>query len=450
MSKTLSRRTFLRNSAVVAGAGVLLPQFSIVHAAGDKLRHACVGVGGMGRGDLESLLGGGKVQVVAICDVDEGNLNAAAEFLKTKAGMPDVRLYRDWRVMLEKEDKNIDSVNVSTPDHQHAPVAMSAIQRGKHTYCQKPLTHTVYEARQLTLAARKMGVVTQMGIQIHADITYRLAVAIVQDGAIGKVTEWHSWQSSGAWATGGRPEGSDPVPPQLDWDQWIGVAPMRPFKADIYHPARWRGWQDFGCGVLGDFACHIFDPVFTALQVGPCLTVRTEAPAAEINNETFPSWQIVHYEFAATKWTQGPTVKGTWYNGEVKLPRELAPMPAEYNLPKSGSLIVGTEGVMVLPHWAGPQLYPLEKFKAYKRPDIKGIDHYQQWVDACLGKGKAEANFDYSGPMTETVLLGNVGLHFAGKTLNWDAEKMQITNVPAANQRVRKTYRSGWEVKGLS
>jgi hypothetical protein len=340
-------------------------------------------------------------------------------------------------------------VNVSTPDHMHAPIAYSAIQKGKHVYCQKPLTHTVNEARILTAAARKAGVVTQMGIQCHADIAYRMAVAIIQSGGIGKVKEFHSWQSGSAvWTTAtARPEGEDPVPASLDWNKWIGVAPMRPFKADTYHQAKWRGWQNFGSGVMGDFACHIFDPVFTALKIGAPLSVKTEV--SNYNTETFPAWQIAQYEFPGTEYTAGKTIRGTWYNGEKIPPRELVPMPAEYKLPGAGSILVGEDGVMVLPHWAGPQLYPLEKFKGYQRPKIKSLDHYQQWVDACLGKGTPEANFDYSGSMTETVLLGNVGIHFAGKTLQWDAATMKIPNMPEAEKHLRKIYRDGWTVEGI-
>ncbi len=448
MKYRVSRRQFLRSSAAL-GSLLFLPKLSLAKSANGKLQHACIGVGGMGFGDLQSILSGGTTDIVALCDVDAGNLAKAVEYLKTEHKIESVRQYRDWRELLEKEGDKIDSVNVSTPDHMHAPIAYSAIQKGKHVYCQKPLTHTVNEARILTLAARNMGVMTQMGIQIHADIAYRMGVAIIQSGGIGKVTQFHSWQSGSAvWTTAtARPEGEDPVPSSLNWDHWIGVAPMRPYKADVYHPAKWRGWQAFGGGVMGDFACHIFDPVFTALKLEAPLSVKTEV--SNYNTETYPVWQVVEYEFPGTEFTAGKTVKGTWYNGEKIPPRELVPMPTEYKLPHAGSIIVGEEGVMVLPHWAGPQLYPLEKFKGYQRPKVKSLDHYQQWVDACLGKGKPEANFDFSGPMTEAVLLGNVGIHFAGKTLQWDPVKMKIPNMPEAEKYLRKTYREGWSVKGI-
>jgi len=435
----LTRRSFLRQTAAFA---TLLPGLSLADSPNSRLQHASIGVGGMGNSDLNSILRGGTTDIVAICDVDANNLAKAAQKL------PNARKYRDWRQMLEKEADNIDSVNVSTPDHMHAPISFSAIKLGKHVYCQKPLTHTVHEARKLTLAARKAKVVTQMGIQIHADITYRMAAAIVQEGAIGKIKEWHSWQGSGAWAAGGRPEGQDPIPANLDWDKWIGVAPMRPYKKGIYHQVRWRGWRDFGSGVMGDFACHIFDPVFTALGLSHCLSVRTET--SEANEETFPAWQIARYVFPGTRYTAAKTVNGTWYNGSKRPSRELAKMPPEYKLPGAGSIIIGEEGVMVLPHWAGPQLYPLEKFKGYKRPKVKSLNHYQQWVDACLGKGRAEADFDYSGPLTETTQLGNLGIRFPGQTLKWDSAGFRITNVTEANDYLRKTYRQGWHIPGLT
>jgi len=440
-NSNLTRRSFLKQTAAIAGIATFVPGLSLANSPNSKLQHASIGVGGMGWSDLNSILNGGTTDIVAICDVDANNLAKVAQKL------PNARKYRDWRELLEKEADKIDSVNVSTPDHMHAPIAFSAISLGKHVYCQKPLTHTVYEARQLTLAARKAKVVTQMGIQIHADTTYRTAAAIIQQGAIGKIKEWHSWQGSG-WPGGDRPQGQDPVPPNLDWDKWIGIAPMRPYKKGIYHPGRWRGWRDFGSGVMGDFACHIFDPVFTAIELSHCLTVRAEIP--ETNKETFPAWQIARFTFPGTKYTAEETINGTWCNGSKRPSRELVPMPPEYNLPGAGSIIIGEQGVMVLPHWAAPQLYPLEKFKAYNRPKVESIDHYQQWVDACLGKGKAEANFDYSGPLTETAQLGNLAINSPNQTLNWDAPDFKIKNIPQANENLHKNYRTGWQIKGLT
>lgn len=444
MSSRTSRRRFLQQ-LMVAGIAVPagLPRFSILQAPTRKLRHASIGVGGMGGGDIESLLATGKVDILALCDVDANTLNAAAQKL------PGARLYRDWREMLEKERDNIESVNVSTPDFMHAPITMTALHLGKHVYCQKPLTHEVFEARRVAKAARKARVTTQMGIQIHSHITYRSAVHMLKDGVIGKIKEWHSWTPAPSWPQGiDRPQGEDPVPANLDWDHWIGVAPFRPFKADTYHPFKWRGWRDFGGGALADFACHIFDPVFTAIRPGPPLTVQAEN--AGINAETWPLWEIVHYEFEGSAMSAGKTIQATWYDGGKKPARELAPMPAEHKLPDGGSLLIGEDGVMVLPHYAGAMLYPVEKFQDYPRPKLGAADHYARWVAACLGEGEpTTAGFDYAGPLSEAVLLGNIATRLPGTKLQWDAPNLRVTNSEEATKMVRRPYREGWAVEGL-
>lgn len=442
MSKKVTRRTFIKQAITGSIAfPLIMPRLNFAQPANSKLQHACIGVGGMGGGDMGCLLASGKLDVVAICDVDENNLNQAA------AGLPNARKYRDWRELLEKEGDKIDSVNISTPDHMHAPIAMAAIKKGKHVYCQKPLAHEVYEARQMTLAARQAKVVTQMGIQIHSHVAYRMAVQMLRDGAIGKVKEWHSWSSAPSWPQAGltRPEGEDPVPANLDWDLWIGVAPMRPYKTGVYAPFNWRARQDFGCGAMGDFGCHIFDPVFTFLKVGAPTSVLAEI--SEINDETWPGWEIIHYEFPGTQMTVDKTIKATWYDGGKQPPRELAQMPADMPMPAQGSILIGEEGVLLIPHVAGPQLFPVEKFKDYNRTKLeeKQVDHYGQWVEACLNGGNGSTNFDFSGPMSEAVLLGNVANRLAGKTLEWDSQNLSFTNVSEANQLLRRTYREGWQ-----
>ena len=439
MTKRTTRRRFLQQTAAGVTLPTILPRLGLAESANGRLQHAAIGVGGRGRGVLAGIGNTGKVDVVALCDVDENNLNEAA------ARRPGARKYRDWREMLAQEADKIDSVSISTPDHMHAPAMMAALQRGKHVYCEKPLTHEVYETRQVTLEARKAGVATQMGIQIHSHIAYRRAVQMLRDGVIGKVKEWHSWSAAKYGSKGRtRPEGEDAVPPHLAWDLWIGVAPFRPYKAGVYHPGRWRSWQDFGCGGLGDFGCHIFDPVFTALDIGAPLTVRGEIP--EINDEVWPYWNIVYYEFPGTKMTTGKTIRATWYDSGKKPPRDLAPMPDDHNLPDSGSLIIGEEGVMVLPHYSDAVLYPVEKFTDYPVPKLGHVKHFGLWVDAALGEGEAPCNFDYSGPLTEAVLLGNVAVRVAGKTLEWDAANLRVTNCPEADALVRRPYREGWEV----
>ena len=282
--------------------------------------------------------------------------------LKAAAGRyPSARRYRDWRELFAQEAEKIDAVCVSTPDHAHAPVAMTALKLGKHVFCEKPLTHELYEARQLTLAARDAGVATQMGIQIHSHQAYRTAVQWLRDGHIGKVKEWHSWASArGSAPDLTMPESEDPPPAHLAWDLWLGVAPARPYKAELYHPGRWRHWQDFGSGAIGDFACHIFDPVFTALGIGAPISVRAEV--SDTRPAVWPTSQTVYYEFPGTPMTTGETITATWYDGGRKPPRELAPLPEGQDLPDSGSLLIGDGGVMLLPHYKQPILLPVEQF----------------------------------------------------------------------------------------
>jgi len=443
MTERTTRRTFVKHAAACASLPFIARCRTTAQSANARLQHAAIGVGGRGRYVVPAIAGTGKVDLVALCDVDENCLNQAAELY------PNARRYRDWRELLAQEDANIDSVSIATPDHTHAPPAMTAIQAGKHVFCEKPLTHEVYEARQLTRAARRAGVVTQMGIQIHGYSVYRRAVRLLREGAIGKVIEWHSW-SNAKYSSPGmtRPAGEDPVPPHLDWDLWIGAAPMRAYKEKVYHPGRWRSWQDFGCGALGDFGCHIFDPVFTGLDITAPLTVRAEAP--EFSEEVWPHWNIVRYEFPGTKMTGGKTIKATWYDSGKKPARGLAPLPDDEDLPDSGSLIIGEEGTMLLPHIEKARLYPVARFRDYPRPEMDRVNLYAEWVDACLGNGTASANFDYSGPLTEAVLLGLVAVRAAGKTLEWDAAGLRCTNLPEANGLLRRAYRDGWAVKGLS
>lgn len=430
-------------SAATLAMPLILPRLSLAAPPSGKLQHAAIGVGGQGTPDLESIVGSGKVNVYALCDIDETTLKKAAQ------KYPGARLYRDWREMFDKEAGKIDSVNVSTPDHTHAAASMTAIGKGIHVYCEKPLTHEVFEARRLTLAARKHGVATQMGIQIHSHDYYRTAVQWLKDGAIGKVKEWHSWCAA-VYTTPDkkRPAGHDPVPPSVAWDLWLGPAPVRPYKQGVYHPFKWRCWRDFGGGATGDFGCHIFDPVFTALNIGAPLTVTCEAEC--VSEEVYPAWTIARYEFPGTPMTAGKTIHGTWMDGAKKPGAELSPHLAKgLELPSSGSMLIGEEGTLLIPHVGAPHLYPEEKFKDYPQPKLEPKDHYHEFVEAALGNGKAGANFDFAGPLTEAVLLANVANRFPGKTLEWDAEKLRFVNHKAATACLRRHYRRGWHVKGL-
>ena len=444
MKSKVSRRSFLKQ---VGAAGVamplIVPRLSFASPPSSKLQHAVIGVNGKGRSDLAQIFSSGKVDIVALCDIDSNSLQQAAK------EFPKARLYCDWRDMLAEEERNIDSVDVATPDHTHAPACMTAIRMGKHVFCEKPLTHEVYEARKLTLAARKMGVATQMGNQIHSHNFYRTAVAWVKEGAIGKVKEWHSW--CGAIYTTEdklRPAGMDVVPEHIDWDLWLGTAPVRFYKADVYHPFWWRRFRDFGGGGTGDFGCHIWDPVFTALGVRDpiSLTVQPEC----VSDEVWPAWIEAEYVFPGTDMTAGKTINATWRDGVKQPDPGLSPhLPKDYKLPGSGSMLIGEEGTLIIPHVAEPQLHPVEKFKNYPKPDLKPINHYHEFVEAALGNTVAGSNFDVAGPLAEAVLLANVANRFPGQTLEWNAKKLKFTNCSEANQYLRRKYRKGFRVRGL-
>ena len=435
----ITRRTFLKRTGACAGAPLV---WRGARAAKGRPQLGAIGVAGRGQFVVPAIAGGDKADVAAICDVDELNLDQAAR------SYPEARKYVDWRELLEQEGDRIDRVCIATPDHSHAPAVILALRMGKHVFCEKSLAHDVHEARQIALEARRAGVATQMGIQKHGHAAYRRAVRLLRDGAIGKVKEWHSWckaQYSKPGMT--RPSGEDPVPPHLHWDLWLGVAPARSHKSSVYHPGRWRGWRDFGCGALGDFGCHIFDPVFTALELAAPTKIRAEAP--ESDHEVWPHWSVVHYEFPGSTLTAGKTIPATWYDGGKQPPLELVPLPAGEVLPDNGSLIIGEEGVMLLPHCDEARLYPSERFADHAMPDAGHVNIYAEWLKACQGHGSTEAGFDYAAPLTEAVLLGNVAIQLPGKTLEWDAAGFKITNVPEANTLLRRPYRKGWEIPAL-
>lgn len=437
-----SRRQFLKQVAL-AGTAFSLPAVSYARLLGanDRLRIASIGTGGKGWSDLNATAASPKVQVVALCDIDESKpfLGQAAE------KFPQARKFTDWRKLFEAH-KEIDAVIVSTPDHMHAPISLPAMQLGKHVQCQKPLTHTVFEARQMQLAARKYNVVTQMGNQIQSHEAYRTAVKLVHDGVIGKVKEVHSWQSGNmGWIkVDDRPAGSEPVPETLHWNEWLGVAPERPYLPTIYHSFNWRAWQDFSNGQLGDFGCHILDPVFMALKLTAPLTIRAEA--APMNREIWYKSSKVSYQFPGTELTAGKTINVTWYDGEGKFPsREGLGVPETYKLPGSGSVLVGEKGSLVIPHVAMPKLFPDEKFADFKIPVVPSRDHYVSWADACRGEDKTTSHFDYSGPLTETVLLGTIAIRNPEAALSWNAEKLELTGAPHAAGMLTKSYRDGWQ-----
>jgi predicted dehydrogenase len=436
-----NRRGFLKQAAAGGIAAPFFVRNLISAPPGGKLRLASFGADGMAYVTLFGIARHPNVTLVSAAEVDSTRLSTL------KGKYPDAKVYTDWRRMLDQERRNLDIVSVGTPDHMHAPIAMSAMQLGLHSYVQKPLTHDIFEARKLTQMARKKKLVTQMGIQQHSCAEYRTAVQLVQSGAIGKVREVHAWSNKKWGDPDPLPSTSDPVPQTLDWDQWLGVAAARPYIRDYYHPGNWRKRIDFGTATFGDMGCHIYDPVFASLELTAPLTVRSEGPAPNRTNWAVNT--IIHYVFPATRFTEGKTVNVTWYDGDERPPKEVQALIEPRRLPGQGSIFIGTKGIMLLPHTAMPMLLPAEQFKDFPIPKLEPLNHYFQFVDAVLGKVKATTAFDYSGPLTESVLLGPVATFFPKTTLDWNAAKLKFRNSKEASGHVRRTYRSGWKVKGL-
>ena len=442
----LSRRSLLKHATIT---GMAFPLASVARlgraAANDKLRLAGIGVGGMGGADLAALSSHPKVEVVALCDVDAGKLAAAAE---KHVG---AKQFADFRRMFDECAGLIDAVHVSTPDHTHAPAAMTALNYGKHVYCQKPLTHDVHESRQLrAAAAANASLVTQMGTQIHSNTQYRTAVKLVQSGIIGKVREVCSW-SGKTWGYDGPKPEPGAVPASLDWNLWLGTAADRPFCPGHYHPGNWRRWYDFGGGTMGDMAIHILDPVFSALQLGPprSLLSNSSRPPADsfgMQNET-------RFTFPAGKYTTDGFVL-TWYDGG-KMPDTSAwPLDGadgtRMALPGQGSIFLGEKGAILLPHVAMPTLLPVKDFADATIEAAPDGNHYHLFVDACLGGAPTTCGFDYAGPLTETVLLGTLANRFPGDELRWQPAAMTIPNHDQADALLRRKYRQGFEVDNLS
>ena len=330
----------------------------------------------------------------------------------------------------------------------HAPIAMAAMQLGKHVYVQKPLTHDVFESRKLREFATANKLTTQMGIQVHSSQVYREAVALVHEGAIGKVTEVHTWSSKKWGDTAQRPDRKDKVPAGLDWDAWCGVAPKNNYIGGYYHPGNWRKRLDYGTGTFGDMGCHIYDPMYGAVGLTAPLSVRSEGPAPV---EGSHSWNVnakIHYVYPGTKYTAGETVDVTWYDGDQRPPANVQERIGRA-LPGQGSVLFGTKGHMIIPHVGKAILLPEDKYKEYKRPEIGGVNHWESFINAARGEGKTSANFDYSGPLTEAILLGGIATRFPKQQLNWDEKKLAFSNSEAATAFVKREYRKGWEVKGL-
>ncbi|WP_425394957.1 Gfo/Idh/MocA family protein [Aeoliella sp.] len=432
-TRAIRRREFLTTSATALGALSLAPRTARALSANQVLRTAHIGVGGMGRADLRDVASHPQVEVAALCDVDAGRLATALQ------DYPQAESFADYRELLDQLGDKIDAVVVSTPDHTHAPAALRAMKAGKPVYCQKPLTHEVSEARRMREVAEEKGLVTQMGVQIHSAAPYRRAVKMIQSGAVGKVSEVHAWSNKNWGMDSSELPPVAPVPETLDWDLWLGVAQERSFVPGIYHPAQWRRMIDFGTGTLGDMGVHIFDTPYCALELTAPNWVKTTCrPPTGLGH---PTKNLVEYEFPGTKFTTD-TLTWKWYDGQYAPPADLeVPLPPESQLPGQGSLFIGQEGMLLLPHVAEAVLLPQENFADYQPPEAGGANHYHQWVDACLGNGESSMPFSLAGPLTEALLLGVVANRFPDTKLVWDAEAMKVTNLEEANALLSREYR---------
>lgn len=450
----VSRRKFLAAAAAAAMTPPLVLQSATrASAQNGKLNHACIGVGGMGRHDLQMFRDHPRVKIVALCDVDENNLKKAAE------AVPGARTYTDWRELLKKEGDAIDSVNVSVPDHNHFAISYEAIRKGKHVYCQKPMCHDVAEVRALTEASVKHGVMTQLGTQIASGKGDRTAVQWIKEGAIGKVK--HAYLCSNRPAAvetyrlvGPRPAQGQAAPAHLNWDLWIGTAPMRPYSPEIYHPTKWRAWQDFGTGWSGDIGCHIFDAVWKGLGLKAPKSVMARVQdswekSSERRSDTWPQGDHITWMFPGNDFTDSDVLPLEWFDGAFYPPQEVQDLFAGKPYPAESAMLIGTDGALLIPHGGMPVLLPEENFADYNTPELEERNHYHHFVDACLGGEKTESYFAQSGPMTEAILLGTVALRVPNKTLEWDAAKMKFANHPEADKYLRRVYRKGWRTGGF-
>ena len=447
-----TRRRFLQTSVLAASAISMLPQHVMGQTSpSEKLNVAAIGVGGMGAHNLQQCAG---ENIVALCDVDQ---DYAAKTYKT---YPKAKIYNDYREMLEKQ-KDIDAVIIATPDHSHAVIAMAAIRAGKHIYVQKPLAHSVQEARLLTEEARDHKIITQMGNQGHSGDGTRQVCEWLWAGVIGQVREVHAWTNRPVWPQGvevERPTETPSIPVGLDWDRWLGPAAFRPYHP-TYVPGTWRAWWDFGTGSLGDLGCHILDAPFWALKlkypssVEGCVSTYWKGlwKKEEPRLETYPRSTIVRFQFPSRD--DLPACKLTWWDGGMMPPRPEGLDPDEELGDKDGGVIfLGDKGVLICNCYGKrPRVFPEERMREAAKiaPSLEripgGMDgHELDWVRACKGGKPASSNFDYSGPLAEMVLMGNLAVRFPNRPLLWDGENMQVANDKNANEYVRRKYRDGW------
>jgi predicted dehydrogenase len=443
----MSRRALLAQAAAGA-AGVLgCPAILRSAAPNSLLQVACIGVGGMGATTMKNVASHAKVKIVALCDVDANFLAQAGQ------AHPEASRHKDWRELLDKHADRFDAVTIGTPDHMHAPQAVTALRAKKHVYLQKPMATTLHECRVITREAARAGVVTQLGNQGRSSVESRLAVALLQGGAIGKIKEVLMWENKPLnwWPKNVnlRREG-DLIPESLDWNLWLGVREPRPYLADTYHPKNWRAWFDFGVGEMGDMGCHHFDTTFDALKLTAPLRVRQTTPGT--NGPLWGQKRIVELVFPGSQFTATDTVQVTWHDGGMEPDRSKIPLPKLVEqLPESGTCWIGERGTIFKNYRGGrPIVLPEASFPAERYPtDIPPQDHYHDWVNAILAGRKSCADFAHGGPLTEAVLVGAMADRVSQQWLDWDRQSQSFTNSPAATALVRREYRNGWQVEGL-
>ncbi|WP_242202775.1 Gfo/Idh/MocA family protein [Aestuariivivens insulae] len=479
----MDKRDFLKKSGLGLAGITLAPSLVMCKektVINERIRTAHIGVGGMGRADLDAIASHPLTDIVALCDVDSNMLSEA------KALHPNAKVFSDYRVMLKDMKNDIDAVIISTPDHTHAPAAMLAMNMSKPVYCQKPLTHYVSEARAMKKLAKEKNLITQMGIQVHSFYDYKLATLLIQSGIIGKVHTVHAWSPKNWGYDGPAPEGSDPTPNTLDWNLWLGTSKERPYKEGYYHPGNWRKLMDYGCGTLGDMGVHIFDTPYNALQLDVPRTIKNECRAT--TGFGYPENNIVTYEFPQTNYT-AETLKWIWYDGpgapkdhedlilpgmdmsnkEADTPNSEdasledkvsldAKTASEGSLPEQGAMFVGEKGRLLLPHFMqlpqkivdgeyvdiSSEIDAISKANNLGEPirnyDSEGPKHYHQFIDACLGKDTCSAPFSYASKLTETILLGVIAGRFPNQTLHWDSVNAKFKEAEA-NQYLEGKYR---------
>ncbi len=475
-----SRRDFLKTTSLFAGAATIgAPYFLRAQGANERINIACIGVGGKGDSDSSSAFGLGG-NIVALCDVDSNTLNGKHKSFQHRAKKEnrtyDARLFKDWRKMLDEVGKSIDAVVISTPDHMHGLAGIAAMRMGKHIYCQKPLSQTVWEAREMRKLANEKKLATQMGNQGSAGSGLRRAVEVIQAGVIGNPLELHVWSNRPIWPQGlARPTGEDKVPANLDWDLWLGPAADRPFKSGVYHSFAWRGWYDFGTGALGDMACHTVNMPFRALKLGYPTAIELEV-ASKVFPETFPLTSRIRFDFPSRDGL--PPCKFWWYDGNpnskhgmfksgnfvsplrpgAEVTKEIVAQRGE--LPASGCLVIGDKGKLFAGDDYGARFQVIlndeKEYVAGEKHEAciavpqsipRSPGHDNEWFNMMKGGAPAYSNFDIAGYLTEIILLGCVALRSGvGQKLEWDGPNMRATNSPGAEQFVKRQYRKGWEI----